>query len=147
MNIASLLSPELILCGHSSSSKKRLLEDVAKHISEKYPLLDTNQLLSALVAREKLGSTGIGNGIAIPHCRIAECEQTIGMLITLNDHIDFNAIDDQPVDIIFALLVPEHSNDDHLKTLAAIANIFSQSQTLTSIRNASNTEEVLAVFK
>lgn len=147
MDISSLLSPELILCRHNSSSKKRILEDVAEHISEHYPKLDTNMVFSALISREKLGSTGIGNGIAIPHCRIPQCTTTIGMLVTLTQGIEFNAIDNQEVDIIFVLLVPEDANDNHLQTLASIAETFSNNEILEQIRKASNTEELLTILK
>ena len=147
MDISSLLSPDLILCRHNSSSKKRILEDVAEHISEQYPDLDTNMVFSALIAREKLGSTGIGGGIAIPHCRIPQCSNTIGMLITLTNSIEFNAIDSQEVDIIFVLLVPEDAKDNHLQTLESIAETFSDNETIEQMRKANSVDELLTILK
>ncbi len=143
MDIASLLSTNMTLCKHSSSSKKRILEDIAEHLGEYYPNLNANTLFSALIAREKLGSTGIGNGIAIPHCRISECSQTIAMLITLENSIDFDAIDGQDVDVIFVLLVPEGNNENHLKTLAKIAETFSDETILQNVRQATTSEALL----
>lgn len=143
MNIASLLSTDMILCKHSTSSKKRILEDIAEHLGGQYPNLNANTLFSALIAREKLGSTGIGNGIAIPHCRISECDNTIAMLITLDNSIDFDAIDNQNIDIVFVLLVPEGDNANHLKTLASIAEKFSDETVLAHIRHAENPNEII----
>lgn len=141
MDIHSLLLPSLTLCQHPCSSKKRVLEDVASLVSEQFPSLDANEVFSALIARERLGSTGIGGGIAIPHCRIKDCSRTTAVLITLESAIDFNAIDSKNVDIIFVLLVPENQHDDHLKTLASIAEKLSDSNILKNIRAAkSNTE-------
>jgi PTS system nitrogen regulatory IIA component len=143
MNINKLLSPPLVLCQYSASSKKRVLDDIAEHISQQHSELDSTDLLSALIAREKLGSTGIGGGIAIPHCRVPECKDTIGMLLTLDKAIDFDAIDNEPVDIIFVLLVPEDANEDHLKTLSAIAECFSNHAILENVRNAKDSSELL----
>lgn len=147
MDIASLLSPELVLCQHTSSSKKRILEEISEHLGEQFPNMNANTIFSALISREKLGSTGIGNGIAIPHCRIPECNQTIAMLMTLEKSIDFDAIDNEPVDIIFVLLVPEGANDNHLKTLAKIAETFSDEAILESIRNARSIQALLDLLK
>lgn len=143
MDIASLLSTEFILCKHSSSSKKRALEEIADHLGQQLPNLQANTIFKALIAREKLGSTGIGNGIAIPHCRIPSCNKVIGMLITLESGIDFDAIDNEPVDIIFVLLVPEGANENHLKTLAQIAETFSDDSVLHNVRHANDINMLL----
>ncbi len=143
MDIASLLSPSLVLCQHSSSSKKRILEEIAEHLGQAYPKMNASSIFSSLIAREKLGSTGIGNGIAIPHCRINECEETIAMLITLDKGIDFDAIDNETVDVIFVLLVPEGANENHLKMLAQIAETFSNEEILDKVRAAKHTDDLL----
>ncbi|MFT5117161.1 MAG: PTS system nitrogen regulatory IIA component [Kiritimatiellia bacterium] len=143
MNISSLLSPKSVLCLHNSSSKKRILEDISEHLGGQFPGINANTIFSALISREKLGSTGIGNGIAIPHCRIPECNKIIAMLITLEKSIDFDAIDSRPVDVIFVLLVPEDANENHLKTLAKIAETFSDEKILSSVRHATNNDELL----
>jgi nitrogen PTS system EIIA component len=143
MEIASLLSPSTVLCKQESSSKKRILEDISEHLSNAFPYLNANTTFSALVSREKLGSTGIGNGIAIPHCRIADCKEITAMLITLASGIDFDAIDNEKVDVIFVLIVPEDSNENHLKTLAAIAEAFSDEATLDNVRQAQDIPALL----
>jgi len=75
-------------------------------VAQFYPELDENQIFNNLVARERLGSTGIGQGIAIPHCRLEDCKRVVGALLTLSEPIDFDAIDNEPVDLLFVLLVP-----------------------------------------
>lgn len=146
MDISSILSPECVLFDQEFTSKKRMLEAVASHFSDQYPGLDANSVFSALVARERLGSTGIGEGIAIPHCRLSKCNQTLGLLLKLNQAIEFDAIDNQPVDIIFVLLVPEDQNEDHLKTLAKLAETFSNKQTQGLLRGAKSSETLYKAF-
>lgn len=95
-----------------------------------------------LIQRERLGSTGIGNGIAIPHCRIPNLTQVVGALVTLDNPIDFEAIDDNPVDVIFVLLVPEESFEEHLETLATLAGLFNQDAFCDALRNADSDEQL-----
>jgi len=142
MNIKSLLSPDCVLFQHQCGSKKRLLETIASHLCDHNTELDPSNVFSALIARERLGSTGIGKGIAIPHCRIEDCTQTMGVLVTLKTPIDFNAIDEEPVDIIFVLVVPEGNHQDHLKTLATLAEKFSDEKCLQEIRQSQDTQEL-----
>lgn len=136
MDVSLILSPRRVLCGAQGISKKRTLETLAQFIAEDIPTLDADELFRNLIAREKLGSTGIGQGIAIPHCRLKNCTGTVGALITLQEPIDFDAIDGKPVDIIFALLVPEEANDEHLQTLAGLAERLSQTSYRESLRKA-----------
>ncbi|MFT7387942.1 MAG: PTS system nitrogen regulatory IIA component [Candidatus Endobugula sp.] len=143
MNIASLLSSSTAFCKQESTSKKRVLEDISRHVSQAYPHLDADIVFSALISREKLGSTGIGNGIAIPHCRISDCKDITAMLITLQQGIDFDAIDNEKVDVIFVLIVPEDANDNHLRTLASIAEKLSDETILHAIRRAQDTPSLL----
>ncbi len=145
MNIKSLLSPDCVLFQHQCASKKRLLETIASHLCDYNTNLDPSNVFSALIARERLGSTGIGKGIAIPHCRIEDCTQTMGVLVTLETPIDFNAIDEEPVDIIFVLVVPEGNHQDHLKTLAALAETFSSEECLKRIRASQSTQELYEI--
>ncbi|BFM17425.1 PTS IIA-like nitrogen regulatory protein PtsN [Maricurvus nonylphenolicus] len=140
MEVQSILSPRRVLCGAQGGSKKRALETLAHHIAADIPTLNADELFSSLIARERLGSTGIGKGIAIPHCRLANCSGTLGALITLQDPIDFDAIDGEPVDIIFALLVPDEANDEHLQTLAGLAEKFSNPGYLAELRRADNNQ-------
>jgi PTS system nitrogen regulatory IIA component len=132
----SLLSPRRTLCHAPGNSKKRLFETIARLISEDQLSLPYDDVLDHLIAREKLGSTGLGNGIAIPHCRIGNCSQALGTLITLAEPIGFDSPDDQPVDLLFILLVPQEANQEHLDTLARIAGLFSQPDFCQQLRAA-----------
>ena len=142
MNIKSLLSSDCVLFQHQCASKKRLLETIASHLCDHNTNLDPSNVFSALIARERLGSTGLGKGIAIPHCRIAACTQTVGVLVTLATPIDFSAIDNEPVDIIFVLVVPEDGHKDHLKTLATLAETLSDKECLQRIRASKDSQEL-----
>ncbi|MFT6388226.1 MAG: PTS system nitrogen regulatory IIA component [Cellvibrionaceae bacterium] len=146
MEIKSILDPECVIHQYECNSKKRLLETIASHLCDQNPALDPGNVFSALIARERLGSTGIGQGIAIPHCRIKGCSQTIGVMVSLKNPIDFDAIDGQPVDIIFVLIVPEDHNKDHLQTLATLAETFSDSSRLNDIRAAKDREELYNII-
>ena len=89
-----------------------------------------------------MGSTGIGEGIAIPHCRLKQCDKTFGVLLQLEHPIDFDAIDQQPVDLIFALLVPEEATDEHLKTLSMLAQKLSQADYREALRNSPDSKNL-----
>lgn len=125
-DLSHILTPERTVCRAPGISKKRLFETIARIISEDQLSLPYEELLDHLIAREKLGSTGLGQGIAIPHCRASNCSQPLGTLLTLEEPIDFDAPDEQPVDLLFVLLVPEEANQEHLDILANIARLFSQ---------------------
>ncbi|MBU2885439.1 PTS IIA-like nitrogen regulatory protein PtsN [Gilvimarinus agarilyticus] len=144
MEISQILSPERTLCHIEGVSKKRALEILANTIAENSPMLDADDVFRRLIAREKLGSTGIGHGIAIPHSRIPGCDCTLGALITLKDPIDFDAMDGEPVDVLFAMLVPEESCDEHLKTLAALASALNDNQFRQALRSAQNPQALFA---
>ncbi|WP_226665868.1 PTS IIA-like nitrogen regulatory protein PtsN [Microbulbifer aggregans] len=145
MTLEALLSPRLSLCHLAGSSKKKLLLNIAQAIAEQYPELDSDTVFNQLVARERLGSTGIGEGVAIPHCRLPGCMHPIGVLCTTAPAVDFDAIDRQPVDLLFALLVPEDSDQEHLDTLAEIATLFSDSRVRDKLREASTSDELYAL--
>ena len=131
-----ILTPGRTVCRASGASKKRLFETIAKIICADQPTLPHDDVLDRLIAREKLGSTGLGNGIAIPHCRVSYCTAPIGTLVTLEKPIPFDAPDDKPVDLLFVLLVPEEANQQHLQILANIARLFSQEDFCQELRNA-----------
>lgn len=143
--LALLLTPERTACQVPGLSKKRLFETLAGIISEDQFSLSYDEVFSHLIAREKLGSTGLGEGIAIPHCRIANCSQPTGALLTLKDPVDFDSPDGQSVDLVFALLVPEDADQQHLDTLASLARLFSQPSLCDALRAASNTEELFRI--
>lgn len=136
MQISSILTQNKTSYNISAHSKKSVLEHIAELVSEDNENHKPMQLLEKLIEREKLGSTGIGDGIAIPHCRIESCKEITGCLIKLETAIDFDAIDDEPVDIIFALIVPTEACDEHLKALASLAEQFSNTSYCKKLRNS-----------
>ncbi|TQV80172.1 PTS IIA-like nitrogen regulatory protein PtsN [Exilibacterium tricleocarpae] len=136
MQIESILAPRRTQCRVAGISKKRVLEALAGLMSRDLPMLGTRDLFGHLIARERLGSTGIGKGIAIPHCRIENCTGTVGGLITLAKPVDYDAIDNEPVDIVFVLLVPEEAQEAHLQTLAALAERLSNRDYCNRLRRA-----------
>lgn len=142
MEIKALITPERTLCNVEGGSKKRALELLANTIARDVPSINAEDLFRRLIARERLGSTGIGHGIAIPHCRVENCSGTIGALITLAEPVDFDAIDSLPVDILFAMLVPEEAHDEHLQNLAALAGALSNAEFRAQLRSASNNTEL-----
>ncbi|AWF82411.1 PTS IIA-like nitrogen regulatory protein PtsN [Microbulbifer sp. JMSA004] len=145
MTLEALLSPRLSLCHLAGSSKKKLLLNIAQAIAEQYPQHDSDTVFNQLIARERLGSTGIGDGVAIPHCRLPGCDSPIGVLCTTQPAIDFDSVDRQPVDLLFTLLVPEDAEQEHLDTLAEIAALFSDSLVRDKLRQAQSSDELYAL--
>jgi len=127
------------LSKQSLLSKKRVFERAAETMGAALNLSSEN-IYRALLAREKLGSTAIGEGIAIPHCRINECSEAAGCLVTLQEPIDYGSADGQDVDIIFVLLVPEEATEAHLKLLAALARSFSNAEVRDRVRQTQDPE-------
>lgn len=125
MHIASLITPERVACCMQSSSKKRVLEQLSQLLAENQPSLTADEIFDSLIGRERLGSTGLGHGVAIPHGRMRGLEAPIGAFVRLENAIDFDALDRQPVDLLFALLVPQESTSEHLQLLAQLAQMFS----------------------
>jgi len=144
ITIESIISPALTRCRVEGSSKKKVLEFIARLISEHFPFLDENALFTNLVSRERLGSTGIGQGIAIPHCRLENCDRVIGSLITLDKKIEFDAIDNEPVDLLFVLVVPQEATSEHLDLLSQLAQKFDEAGYCEQLRNC---EDDAALFQ
>ncbi len=142
--LSDILTLGRTVCHAPGVSQKKLFETAAHVISDDQKLLPYELIFSSLLAREKLGSTGLGKGIAIPHCRVNKCDQAIGTLVTLQEPIDFDSPDDQAVDILFILLVPEEAQQQHLDILAGIARLFSQDDFCSQLRSASNAQELYA---
>ncbi len=140
-----ILTPARTICHAPGSSKKKLLENIAQVIGADQVSLPPDDVFSQLIAREKLGSTALGQGIAIPHCRVGNCPHPLGTLVTLEEAIDFDAPDDQPVDLLFVLLVPEEAHQEHLDILAGIARLFSNAEFCARLRSASNSDELFAM--
>ena len=140
MSLRNILAPGHAFCGVQGASKKRTLQYIANLISERQPNLDAKELFNQLVTREKLGSTGLGNGFALPHCRISGCETPQAVFLKLAEPIDFDAVDKKPVDLVFALVVPEHETEQHLQFLRLIAEQFSNEELCEALRCADNSE-------
>lgn len=145
MKIADVLAPERTCCNAPGVSKKRVLEFIADFFSENTSFIDANQLYQELIDRERLGSTGIGEGIAVPHCRLKGCLQITGVLLKLDSPVDFDAIDGEPVDLVFALVVPDEQNDEHLRTLSAIAELLQSSEVRHQLRNCTSSDTLYQI--
>ena len=142
MNIDSILVPERTICSLRASSKKRAFELAAKHINRSVPHLETGSVYRGLIEREKLGSTAVGDGIAIPHCRLEGCDSITGSLFVLQDPVDFLAHDDEPVSIMFVLLVPAFETTEHLATLGMLAERFQIKRYRKDLITAKDNEEL-----
>lgn len=143
MPLKSLLKADLILAKQDIISKKRILESVAEVTANRLHC-DKEDIYEALLGREKLGSTGIGNGIAIPHCRLESANHTAVIIISLQSAIDFDSIDKQPIDLVFALIVPPQECDEHLSTLAEIAELAQSDEVLERLRKAETNDALFA---
>lgn len=144
--LEDILAPERVLIGVQAGSKKRILEQVAKLVAADLPDLDAQDIFESLVAREKLGSTGFGNGIAIPHCRLAGCSHPLSAVLRLESPVDFDAIDGIPVDLLFVLLVPQAATDQHLELLRQIASMLDREAVRQQLRQAGTRDALYQVI-
>ena len=142
MKLEQLLSPDCTKCAVQGKSKKNILQQISALAANKISSANAKELLDSLSKREKLSSTGIGNGIAIPHGKINNCESPVAVLLTTDKPVIFDAIDDKPVDIFFALFVPEDHCQQHLETLASVARFFSTKQNSKKVRRCRNSAEL-----
>jgi nitrogen PTS system EIIA component len=124
MIIGEILNAQSVACRETAASKKRVLEKLSRLLAAAEDLNETD-VFDRLLERERLGSTGLGHGVAIPHCRMPEARRAAVALMTLQTGVDFEARDGKPVDIVFALIVPEHCTETHLQILAGAAEMFS----------------------
>ncbi|TVK91702.1 PTS sugar transporter [Shewanella algae] len=145
MELSTILRPECTTCA-TPGSKKKVLELISDLASAQYPTLSSQAIFESLLAREKMGSTGIGNGIAIPHGRLPDITEPIAVLVKCEEPIAFDAIDNQPVDILFALLVPADQCQQHLSTLSAMAEKLSDKAILKQLRKSSDETELYQVI-
>jgi PTS system nitrogen regulatory IIA component len=143
--LESILTPGRSLVNVPGGSKKKALEQIANLIHKEVLDLEMQDVFEALIAREKLGSTGFGNGIAIPHCRLKGCTLPISALMHLDAPIDFDAIDGAPVDLLFVLLVPEAATDAHLELLRQIASMLDRKEVRDRLRSAPSNEALYQV--
>lgn len=152
-SLGSLLGTSRIQCEASTTSKKKSLQLVAQLIEDSLDLHDEEDeddvdmdVIDALAAREKLGCTGMGHGIAIPHGRVDFVSEPVGALVTLTEPVDFDAPDDQPVDVVFGLLIPEEKTEQHLHILASLARFFHSEENREKVRAAKNADEILQML-
>ena len=145
MNISDLLASDAILPALKVQSKKQLLQELAVR-AHAIARLPERRIFETLMEREKLGTTGVGAGIAIPHGRLTEANTISGVFARLETAIDYEAVDSQPVDLIFMLLAPENAGADHLKALARVSRLLRSTATCEKLRAASSPEALYAIL-
>lgn len=146
MHIADLLTPARVIVDVRVTSKKRLLDQLAALLDERASPETERAIFDSLVKRERLGSTGLAHGVAIPHGRSPSIQRAAGAFVRLAEPIDFNAVDGKPVDLVFALVVPEHFTDQHLMFLAELAEKFSDGAILASLRAAKDATQAYEIL-
>lgn len=124
MNIGDIISPDRVQFQNDIHSKKRALEEISRLLAMGTATLDADKILDSLTSREKLGSTGLGGGVAIPHGRVRGIDNSIGAFLRVGEGLDYEASDGEKVDMVFGLLVPQDCNEEHLKVLAHLAEMF-----------------------
>ena len=144
MKITDILSKESVIADLTADSKKNLLEELADLASQETNL-DPRVILEALVERERLGSTGVGHGVALPHTRLLGLEKIFCAFVRTNP-VDFEAVDGKLVDLVFLLLVPEESGADHLKALSCLSKLLRDETITTALRKASNIDEIYQII-
>lgn len=142
--LKSLLSPDAVLVDMQAKCKREALMLLAQKSSE-ITGLPGEAILETLMAREKLGSTGVGGGVAIPHGKVGDIDGMIAVVARLSRPVDFDAVDDQPVDLLFMLLAPEHASAMHLKTLSKVARLMRSNDVRAAMRGASSAEALYAI--
>lgn len=147
MTLQDILTLDCTQCAVPVNSKKRLLEKICQLAANKLSDSNHTDLLGSLLNREKMGSTGIGNGIAIPHGKLNNTNKAIAVFLTTKQAIDFDAIDNKPVDIFICLFVPQNSTQEHLETLQSIAKLFSDRKTAKQIRKCTNQQEMFNLIQ
>lgn len=145
MEISDLLTTENVYVALRATSKKQTLQALA-HRAAAISGLDERKIFDVLLERERLGTTGVGKGIAIPHGKLAELERLHGLFARLERPVDFEAVDDQPVDLIFLLLAPESAGADHLKALARVSRLLRDTELRKKLRETSEADALYALI-
>ena len=145
MILPKLVTKQFILLNQKSNSKKNVLELISSYMQKEIKI-KKDIIFESLYAREKLGTTALGNGVALPHARIDSLKTTQTLLLQLGSGIDFDAVDGKKVDVIFVLLVPNVNSDSHVKMLAEIAAILDNKQTVKKIRKAKKRQEIISIL-
>lgn len=141
--ILDLLRPDDLLLQQQIGSKKRALEVLSTALGKGLETADSRALLDLLTARERLGSTGLGGGVAIPHCRVPGETHSSAAVLTLTRGVDFDAVDGQPVDVFVALAVPSEAEDIHLQYLKELAEILDSPEHLKTLRTSREAKPLL----
>ena len=144
--ILELLRPDSFLLQQPIASKKRALEVLSEALAAGLPATRAHALLDLLIARERLGSTGLGQGVAIPHCRVPDATGSSAAILTLTKGVDFGAVDGLPVDVFVALAVPSEAEDIHLQYLKSLAEILDSPEHLKALRTCRKPEPLLAAL-
>lgn len=145
MDIVDLLTPDRVIPHLRSTCKKQALQDLAKKAAE-VTGVEERIIFDTLLERERLGTTGVGEGIAIPHGRLPQIDRVHGVFARLDEPIDFESIDDQPVDLIFLLLAPEDAGADHLKALARVSRLLRDPTTCKKLRGSDSRDALYALL-
>ncbi|UZK65236.1 PTS sugar transporter subunit IIA [Sphingomonas sp. M1-B02] len=143
--VGDLLVPEAVLAGLGAANKKTLFQQLGGAAHKAYGL-DARQVAERLAAREKLGSTGFGGGIAIPHGKLDGLKRVVGLFVRLSNPVDFKAIDDLPVDLVFMLLSPAGAGAEHLKALAAVSRKLRDRNFAAKLRGAGSPDALFALL-
>ena len=146
MIISALLSPQSIFIDTEITSKKKLLELIANIVADRTKLSESS-IYNNLLNRERLGSTGLGQGFAVPHARINDLDQTIGCFFRLKEAVNFESPDNRPVDLVFTIIIPEEATEEHLMILSSLASIFSREEICDAIRNATSKDEIAQIIQ
>jgi PTS system nitrogen regulatory IIA component len=146
MKLEQLISKNSVVCNADISSKKRALEFLAELLAKESATADSFAIFQHLTEREKLGSTCLGHGVAIPHARTSSNIKAIGAFIKLKHGIDFDSPDNKPTDLLFALMVPEHYTDEHLQILSGLASCFSDDVLRANLRSANTSQELYDIL-
>lgn len=141
MELTNILQADMVFLDLKAGSKKQVLSEISKKLAQKVNKEETD-VFQLILEREKLGSTGMGRGVAIPHARIDGLENIIGAFARLDEAIEFDAVDDQPVNLIFMLLAPEKSGSNHLKALSTVSRTFRDRDFCEKLQNYNNAQDV-----
>jgi nitrogen PTS system EIIA component len=145
MEITDLISTESVVASLRATSKKQTLQELARRAAE-ITGLHERAIFDVLMERERLGTTGVGNGIAIPHGKLPNMNRLYGLFARLERPVDFDAIDEQPVDLIFLLLAPESAGADHLKALARVSRLLRDKSVCEKLRGTDDGEALYALI-
>jgi PTS system nitrogen regulatory IIA component len=146
MPILEFLSPDSVVTSLRARAKKQILQELSAHAVRQLPALDEREVFETLQQRERLGSTGIGDGVAIPHGKLPGLDRLFGLVARLERPVDFESLDGQPIDIAFLLLAPEGAGAEHLKALAQVARLLREPGVLDRIRAARDASALYALL-